>query len=452
MTKSTMAAAAALLAVPGVQSHICSYYPAQRGDVLPVDMGPGEDLCYRRTPYCGGVALPAAAPAQNVFVAGAPATLLFQQNLNHFWEKFPGSLDVSVSYDLNPTDSSWQVLLTLDDFAGNDMVTQTNFTPTVLIPATPSAHAIMRFRYVSHNLGEVDPANNTDSIFYNCADVRIISTEQAEAEGNVPPADNNAQPTKQQLDAEDVDQADDEIDGRASYCETPSSWSSSGIQTFADGRTVKREYFYDAAKKVVLVGAWLAEGGRKRLRWRRRRRMLFPCPNNHAGVDELACTVPHELLPSWSFPDVFLCACGASTHTFWLVHAVSIVATLLIGCTHRPQHRRVITVHVHVLQRDHPWSTKHHHARVPGHRHRHGARAFLQVLLLLWQCPRCTAFLSPGRWRRRRATHSVGWASHLSPRRCGRWPVLSTFVFVTFFVWSNASLRRVGYVVPRCAH
>jgi hypothetical protein len=57
------------------------------------------------------------------------AQILFQQNLNHFWEASPGKLDVAISYDLSPSDSSasWSTLITLDDFAANDMCVEILF-------------------------------------------------------------------------------------------------------------------------------------------------------------------------------------------------------------------------------------------------------------------------------------------------------------------------------------
>jgi hypothetical protein len=47
------------------------------------------------TPYCGAVDLP-KKPA-TAFLGGAPAELVFQQNLNHFHEALPGSIDVAIS-------------------------------------------------------------------------------------------------------------------------------------------------------------------------------------------------------------------------------------------------------------------------------------------------------------------------------------------------------------------
>ena len=37
-----------------------------------------------------------------------------------------------------------------------------------------TSSAATLYRYVSNNVGEVDPANNTEAIFYNCADIKIV--------------------------------------------------------------------------------------------------------------------------------------------------------------------------------------------------------------------------------------------------------------------------------------
>ena len=61
------------------------------------------------------------------------------------------------------------------------MVQQNNFTVFVRLPETPSAHSVLRVRYVSHAPTEVDPENNTDAIFYNCADVTLVAPAGAAA-------------------------------------------------------------------------------------------------------------------------------------------------------------------------------------------------------------------------------------------------------------------------------
>jgi hypothetical protein len=46
----------------------------------------------------------------------------------------------------------------------------------VTLPAKATTHAILRARYTSNNPLEVDPANNTAAIFYNCADITIAES------------------------------------------------------------------------------------------------------------------------------------------------------------------------------------------------------------------------------------------------------------------------------------
>eukprot|EP01012_Entosiphon_sulcatum_P004942 TRINITY_DN1207_c0_g1_i1.p1 TRINITY_DN1207_c0_g1~~TRINITY_DN1207_c0_g1_i1.p1 ORF type:complete len:358 (-),score=29.90 TRINITY_DN1207_c0_g1_i1:18-1091(-) len=151
--------------------HICAIEPRQRGD-MSVDT-PGSSPCYRRVPQCGG--MPPETPKVS-YAAGSTVQLLFQQNLNH-WNG--GHLDIAISYDPNSeNDADFSVLWTAQDYPAHDQVTQTNFTAAVVLPARSSDHAVLRYRYVSLNKGEIDPKNNTDAIFWNCVDIRITSATE----------------------------------------------------------------------------------------------------------------------------------------------------------------------------------------------------------------------------------------------------------------------------------
>ena len=222
--------------ITATNGHICLFHPQQRGDAVPTNLGPGNSLCYRRTPYCGGVETPDKAPAVNTFLAGTDAQVVFQQNLNHFWQENPGSLDVAISYDLDPSDSdsSWETLLELTDYAANEMVTQTNFSSTIRIPEKAADHAILRFRYVSHNTAEIDPANNTESIFYNCADIRIVENAVANDEIVAP-----SQPAA--------------ITDKKT-CSTPGTMALTAVETTSRG-AISHEIYYDNVHELV---AWSA--------------------------------------------------------------------------------------------------------------------------------------------------------------------------------------------------
>jgi hypothetical protein len=58
------------------------------------------------------------------------------------------------------------------------MVTQTNLTVRVTLPSTPASHGVLRYRYLSNNPLE----NNHGTVFYNCADIELISSGQGEKE------------------------------------------------------------------------------------------------------------------------------------------------------------------------------------------------------------------------------------------------------------------------------
>mmetsp|Transcript_17197 Transcript_17197/g.44800 ORF Transcript_17197/g.44800 Transcript_17197/m.44800 type:complete len:372 (-) Transcript_17197:86-1201(-) len=226
-----MMVAATLVALSAAVGHICVIDPPQRGPPLPSPLGPGEDLCYRRTPYCGGVEVPKVPPT--AYLAGAPATLLFQQNLNHFHEGKPGTIDVAISYSLEPTDTSWTTLATLDDWAANDMVTMTNFSITVDMPTKAANHAILRWRYTSHSAGEVDPANNTDAVFYNCADISLVANPDATVAAG-------AGATAVRVTR-----------WAAAGCATPTVWIGTAIEISAKG-ALQHEVTYDGGQQAVL--------------------------------------------------------------------------------------------------------------------------------------------------------------------------------------------------------
>ena len=145
--------------------HICIISPPQRG-ALNVTT-PGDPSCYHRTPYCGGKPLP--AKPTTTFKAGETSTITFQQNLNHWYPPNPGFLDIGLSFSTDPQEEDWNSIVTYNDFPAQDMVQSTVFDVQFVVPERPCTHCIVRARYVSHNPLELDPKNNTEMVFYNCA-------------------------------------------------------------------------------------------------------------------------------------------------------------------------------------------------------------------------------------------------------------------------------------------
>jgi hypothetical protein len=161
-----------------VSAHVCIMDPHQRGNMSISE--PGDGSCFLRTPFCGDV--PPQNPSVN-YTAGSVISFNFQQNLNHWYPENPGFFDVSISYvPMNPTAANWTVLMTIPDFAAHDMVTQTNFSLDLTLPMMVSSHAVLMIRYVSNNPLEVYPENNTQAIFYNCADIAILPPSNADEE------------------------------------------------------------------------------------------------------------------------------------------------------------------------------------------------------------------------------------------------------------------------------
>ncbi|KAJ9449029.1 hypothetical protein DIPPA_06027 [Diplonema papillatum] len=167
MRRALFVLAAALAGLESAHGHICLTSPMMRGAHPP--LYPGDKLCYQRTPPCGALV---KGPPTATYIAGNPTVITFMQNLNHWWTPKPGHFDLAVSYD----DGAEWVMLgePISDFPANNMNTQTFLNIPVVFPK-PAASALVRARYISHNENEVDPANNTDAIFYSCSDVEIIA-------------------------------------------------------------------------------------------------------------------------------------------------------------------------------------------------------------------------------------------------------------------------------------
>jgi len=203
-------------------AHICSIYPHQRGD-LNISI-PGHDSCYRRSGYCGGIEFKGKKTA---FLAGSQATFLIQQNLNHWNATNPGYIDVSISYKLLPTPQDWTVLATIDDYPAFDQVTQTNFSIVIRIPNKAASHAIIRFRYQSNNLDEVD--KNT-TIFFNCADIQIISNSRSHEE-----------------EINDSENSDNQLlpNLKKFSCNTPLRWSITAVELNQQLGYIEHKIYYD---------------------------------------------------------------------------------------------------------------------------------------------------------------------------------------------------------------
>jgi len=148
-------------------AHACLVKPAQRGPTP--NFGPADSNCFQRMGSCGG--FPAQAPVE-VYKTGVFQRIDFQQNMNHWTINKPGFMDVAVSYD---SEATWDVLASVDDFPTNNIDAQTYLSTHVRFRQASNA-AVLRLRYVSYNPFEVS-ANNTDGVFYACADIKILQNE-----------------------------------------------------------------------------------------------------------------------------------------------------------------------------------------------------------------------------------------------------------------------------------
>jgi len=210
-----------------VDCHVCILQPHQRGNLSILQ--PGDPSCFRRTPYCGGI--PEEDP-QVQYAESSWVTMEFQQNLNHWYPGNPGMFDISLSFDSNPSDDSWITLLTIPDYAAHDMVTQTNFSATFLLPSGTTSHGILQIRYISNNPLEIYPSNNTRAIFYNCVDISIVAAASNDERNSI----------------ENV--VVSPASGANISCCSPPQWHATGTET-NDLGTITHSIWYD--EKIQMV-------------------------------------------------------------------------------------------------------------------------------------------------------------------------------------------------------
>ena len=251
MPKASFGCSLVLALAAEVAAHICIIEPPQRGNLSVTT--PGDPSCYRRTNYCGGI--PAPRVPTTTLVAGSKSVIKFQQNLNHWYSPNPGYFDVSLAYTLDPTEADFHPLYFQSDFAGMEMVQSTTFNVALEIPDRTCVHCILRARYVSHNPMEIDPKDNTASIFYNCADIAIVpkASGMQEAVPATPilgarPAEEHAIGSSSMKGRRFESRILSPPDQNAS-CATPKQWRASFLESNAWG-WVEHTIWWDATRNL----------------------------------------------------------------------------------------------------------------------------------------------------------------------------------------------------------
>lgn len=156
------------------EGHICMWSPVQRGGAFEI-VTPGQSICYLKEPPCGGTS---AGEPLTTLTGGSNFQLQFQQNLNHFYNEDPGKIVADFAMVANPTEEDFVPLEgtnTIADWNGMNMITQTNFTLSVVIPNVDCEACVLRTRYISHNPTE---DSGGSSNFHQCADVTVKKTSQ----------------------------------------------------------------------------------------------------------------------------------------------------------------------------------------------------------------------------------------------------------------------------------
>ncbi len=138
------------------------------------------------------------------------------------------------------------VLLTDDagalrDWPAHEQVTQTNLTLVVRLPSEASPHAVLRYRYVSNNVDEIDPPNNTQAIFYQCVDIAISSSDTSEAKPVAAAS----------LSGRTSRRVSRRVSAAAKGCCAPTQFQCTGVEHTASGVTIQHTLYWDAINLLV---------------------------------------------------------------------------------------------------------------------------------------------------------------------------------------------------------
>jgi len=155
-------------------AHLCVWEPPQRGGAIMPET-PGYHPCYLKDGPCGE--MPSGEPAANL-IGGSEFVIKFQQNLNHFYDKNPGSLVADFAVGPDPSEEDFSPLgQPIPDYNAMNMITQTNFTVSVTVPNVDCPHCVVRMRYISNNPKEDDRG----TVFHQCSDVSVAKQDSVAA-------------------------------------------------------------------------------------------------------------------------------------------------------------------------------------------------------------------------------------------------------------------------------
>jgi len=161
-----------VLFIIGEQCHMCLVNPKQRGTMNNINQVLAPDCALdkiSRPPgtydnYCGGRAAetPAVTYTPNTII-----TVVFQKNNNHFTATTLSSFKVFL---LSSTDAAAnrQQLHSVNDSNTPEL---SLYVQSVQLPNVQNPHAVLQVIYDA-------PWNNTDYVYYQCADIAILSPNQ----------------------------------------------------------------------------------------------------------------------------------------------------------------------------------------------------------------------------------------------------------------------------------
>jgi hypothetical protein len=249
---SALLATLLLTSLNVASGHVCMLYPRQRGNLSVIV--PGDPSCYRRTmAACEG--LPPSVPG-TPFLRGEKTSVLVHQNLNHWVAPAADRTSGYFTLKLVGASAGTDVLLdTWSDFPAWDEVSQTNFTREITIPSgTSLGPHLLAFAYVSYNKDEVDPPSNTDAVFYNCADIDVVSNDRGQTAVNHPGTTTTATTTTatNTSAAAATSAATLATTTTPTYtCTTPDLWTARGVETTSTGGFLQHVLAVDNVQQQV---------------------------------------------------------------------------------------------------------------------------------------------------------------------------------------------------------
>lgn len=179
---------------------------------------------------------------------GSNYDIHFQQNLNHFYKENPGRLVADFATTADPEEADFTPLgEPIPDYNAMNMITQTNFTMSVVVPNVECEHCVVRLRYLSNNPTE---DHGGGMIFYQCADVSVSKLDSG---ANIIESSPSTPIVVKPADAQ-------EEGGRNLSCCAAKQFTMEGSETASWRNPTHKHYYIDGVNQLLRVDTDSGEG------------------------------------------------------------------------------------------------------------------------------------------------------------------------------------------------